>query len=295
MHVYSPGLAAPEQAPAPSVRIGHVSHTFARRGMAPLRALEDVSLSVAPGQFVSLVGPSGCGKSTLLRMLAGLVTPTAGTIAISGTDHLLGSAGYMPQRDLLMPWRSVLDNATVALEYARVPRREARARARALLPAFGLEGFADARPADLSGGMRQRASLLRTVLAGRRLLLLDEPFGALDAITRADLHEWLNGLLAELQATVILVTHDLEEAAYLSDVVHVMTPRPGQIAAALPVPAGRPRPYEFTTTAEFAALRWRLLGALRGAAHGGAGSSALAHGGSAIMQGGYPADWRWGP
>ncbi|HWE63744.1 MAG TPA: ABC transporter ATP-binding protein, partial [Chloroflexota bacterium] len=257
------GAASSLNEAAPGVRVEHVSRTFARRGEAPLRVLEDVSFSVEPGQFASLVGPSGCGKSTLLRMLAGLDTPTGGTLTISGAARLLGAGGYMPQRDLLMPWRSVLENAIVALEYAHVPRHEARARASDLLPAFGLDGFAGARPAELSGGMRQRVSLLRTVLAGRRLLLLDEPFGALDAITRAELHEWLNGLLADLRATVILVTHDLEEAAYLSDVVYVMTPRPGHIAAAIPVPLPRPRPYEHTTTAEFAALRGRLLGALR--------------------------------
>jgi ABC-type nitrate/sulfonate/bicarbonate transport system ATPase subunit len=257
------GLADPRLGPAPSVQVSHLSHAFARRGAAPLQALDDVSLRVEPGQFAALVGPSGCGKSTLLRMLAGLDRPDAGAISISGADQPLGTAGYMPQRDLLMPWRSVLDNAIVALEFARVPRREARARARALLPFFGLDGFAEARPDDLSGGMRQRVSLLRTLLAGRRLLLLDEPFGALDAITRAELHEWLNGLLADLRATVILVTHDLEEAAYLSDVVCVMTPRPGRIAATMPVALPRPRPYDVTTTTEFAALRRRLLGALR--------------------------------
>jgi ABC-type nitrate/sulfonate/bicarbonate transport system ATPase subunit/ABC-type nitrate/sulfonate/bicarbonate transport system permease component len=288
MHEYLPyGLADPLRGVAPRVQVGRVSHAFARRGAAPLQALDDVSLRVEPGQFAALVGPSGCGKSTLLRLLAGLVTPDQGTVAISGATHLLGASGYMPQRDLLMPWRSVLDNAIVALEFAHVPRREARARARALLPAFGLDGFADARPADLSGGMRQRVSLLRTVLAGRLLLLLDEPFGALDAITRSELHEWLNGLLADLQATVILVTHDLEEAAYLSDMVCVMTPRPGRIAAAIPISLPRPRPYDITTTAEFAALRRRLLGALRDASNGGIGMPVRVPGGPALTQPSY--------
>jgi ABC-type nitrate/sulfonate/bicarbonate transport system ATPase subunit len=253
------------QAAAPTVQVEHVSHLFTRRGATPLAALTDVSFTVPPGHFISVVGPSGCGKSTLLRLLAGLDTPTSGRVQISGAARLLGASGYMPQRDLLMPWRTVLDNAIVALEYAHVPRKEARAQARALFPAFGLEGFETARPAQLSGGMRQRVSLLRTVLAGRQLLLLDEPFGALDAITRAELQAWLSRLLADLAVTVVLVTHDLEEAAYLSDVVYVMTARPGRIAAEIPVTSSRPRPYASTASPEFAALRRNLLDALRDA------------------------------
>jgi ABC-type nitrate/sulfonate/bicarbonate transport system ATPase subunit len=259
-------------APPPTVEVCHVSRWFPRGRASPILALEDVSFDVQPGSFVSLVGPSGCGKSTLLRMLAGLERPSGGEIRVWADDsppvppgQLLGTAGFMPQRDLLMPWRSVLDNATVALEFQGVARREAHERARALLPIFGLEGFGGARPSALSGGMRQRVALLRTVLSGRSLLLLDEPFGALDAITRAELHEWLAGLLAGMAATVILVTHDLEEAAYLSDLVYVMTDRPGRIAAAVPVDLDRPRPYAVTTSAEFAAIKRELLAALRAA------------------------------
>ncbi len=249
----------------PYVRVEHVSHAFARSRDPAVEALRDISFSVEPGEFVSLVGPSGCGKSTLLRLLAGLLRPTGGAVAVEGAPPggLLGAAGYMPQRDLLMPWRSVIDNATVALEFAGVPRRAARERARALLPTFGLEGFERMRPSALSGGMRQRVSLLRTVLAGHRLLLLDEPFGALDAITRADLHEWLAGVLAQIEATVILVTHDLEEAAYLSDRVYVMTDRPGRIAATVAVPIRRPRAYETTAGSEYVDIKRELLVALR--------------------------------
>ena len=261
---------------APGVIVSHVSHAYARGGGPPLQALLDVSLRVEPGQFAGLVGPSGCGKSTLLRLLAGLERPTSGALRIGDRDDLLGAGGYMPQRDLLMPWRSVLDNAIVALEFAHVRKAEARARARELLPVFGLEGFAEARPAELSGGMRQRAALLRTVLAGRRLLLLDEPFGALDAITRAELHEWLTGLLADLDATVILVTHDLEEAAYLSDIVYVMSDRPGRIVGEIPIEMPRPRAYEVTTTPEFAALRKVLLDALRSGRDVAAGAGKVA-------------------
>jgi ABC-type nitrate/sulfonate/bicarbonate transport system ATPase subunit len=151
----------------------------------------------------------------------------------------------------------------VALEFAGVPRREARARARALFPAFGLDGFETASPTTLSGGMRQRVSLLRTILTGRQLLLLDEPFGALDAITRLDLQEWMAGLLATMHTTVILVTHDLEEAALLSDRVYVLSDRPGHIVAALDVPLPRPRAYAVTTTPAFAAIKRQLFEALR--------------------------------
>jgi len=256
----------------PSVAILQLSHLFRRAHNEPLLALENVSLTVAPGEFVSIVGASGCGKSTLLRLLAGLDQPTSGELCISGAPpgQLLGASGYMPQRDLLMPWRSVLDNAIVALEYASIPRRQARERASALLPTFGLAGFEDAYPAALSGGMRQRVSLLRTIMTGKRLLLLDEPFGALDAITRAELHEWLNNLLTELKATVILVTHDLEEAAYLSDTVYVMSDRPGHIADSVPIPLPRPRPYQIISSITFTACKHQLLDALRQAHHTGA-------------------------
>jgi ABC-type nitrate/sulfonate/bicarbonate transport system ATPase subunit len=253
--------------PPPRVQLDHLGYVFGGKGRPVVEALRGVTLSVAPGEFASVVGPSGCGKSTLLRLLAGLLVPSSGSACVEGVDggKLLGASGYMPQRDLLMPWRTVLDNVIVPLEFAGQPRRQARARAQALLPVFGLEDFAQAYPTALSGGMRQRASLLRTVLAGHRLLLLDEPFGALDAITRADLHEWLAGVLAGLGATVILVTHDLEEAVYLSDRVYVMTGRPGHIAAAMPVPLPRPRSYEITVSPAFAALKGDLLASLRAA------------------------------
>ncbi|MGH2409685.1 MAG: ABC transporter ATP-binding protein [Chloroflexota bacterium] len=251
----------------PIITVRQVTRVFARPRAAPLLALDGVSFTVAPVEFVSLVGPSGCGKTTLLRMLAGLDTPTSGDVRVGdvGPGALLGVCGYMPQRDLLMPWRTVLDNATVALEIARVPRVEARRRARELFEIFGLAGFEQASPIELSGGMRQRVSLLRTVLTWKRLLLLDEPFGALDAITRADLHAWLSTLLERLEATILLVTHDLDEAAYLSDRVYVMSPRPGRIAASVPIPLAHPRPYEITATAEFASVKRSLLDALRAA------------------------------
>jgi ABC-type nitrate/sulfonate/bicarbonate transport system ATPase subunit len=169
----------------------------------------------------------------------------------------------MPQRDLLLPWRDVLDNAVLALDVQGVPRAEARARARILLDRFGLASFTRAYPATLSGGMRQRVALLRTVLAGRGLLLLDEPFGALDALTRADMHEWLLDLWADLGLTILFITHDIDEALFLSDEVHVLSPRPARVALTLPVTLPRPRAYDMVTSPDFVALKARLLATLR--------------------------------
>jgi ABC-type nitrate/sulfonate/bicarbonate transport system ATPase subunit len=227
-----------------------------------LVALDEVDLRVEAGELVSIVGPSGCGKSTLLRILAGLEHPTTGTVLLDGAapdPGLLGRIGYMPQRDLLMAWRTVLDNVIVGLELAGVPRREARRRAEAELPRFGLEGFGAQRPADLSAGMRQRAALLRTVLAGRDVLLLDEPFGALDALTREAMQEWLLEIWQADRKTIVLVTHDVGEALFLSDRVHVMSGRPGRIERRVDVPLPRPRTLGMTSSPELVALRARLL------------------------------------
>lgn len=232
-------------------------------GATTVRALDDIAITVAPGEFVSLVGPSGCGKSTLLRIVAGLEEPTAGRVTVGGGGRRLGASGYMPQRDMLLPWRTVLDNVTLPLEYRGVPRGAARRAGAALLEEFGLGGFEGAWPAALSGGMRQRAALARTVLTGSRALLLDEPFGALDALTRLDMQEWLLGVWTRLGATVLLVTHDLEEALYLSDRVYVMAARPGRVVAEVPVALPRPRPAEIVATPYFAALKGHLLGLIR--------------------------------
>ena len=230
----------------PAVSLSHISVTFAaaRRGATSVPALRDLSLAIPQGQFVTIIGPSGCGKSTLFGILAGLVIPSSGTATIQG-DSVIGrpgQVGYMPQRDLLLPWRTVLQNVTLGPELARSgPLRAVRSAARARLPLFGLEGFADVYPAALSGGMRQRAALLRTVLMERDVLLLDEPFGALDALTRAALQEWLLGVWAREAQTVLFITHDVDEAVFLADRVIVMSPRPGTVAADIAVPLQRPR------------------------------------------------------
>ena len=231
-----------------------------------LAVLDDVSLSVAPGEFVSIVGPSGSGKSTLFNTLAGLVTPDRGQVRADGRPAGEMTFGYMPQKDLLFPWRTVLDNTTLGLEVAGTPRREARERARALFEPFGLAGFETSRPAELSGGMRQRAALLRTVVAGREVLLLDEPFGALDSLTRTGMQEWLEDVRTRYGWTALLITHDVREAVFLSDRVLVLSPRPGRIVREVPIDLPRPRNAATLTDPRFAAAEAELLESLRGPA-----------------------------
>jgi len=205
-----------------AVSLDAVSFAYpaAGRGGA-VQALEQVSLRAAPGELLAVVGPSGCGKSTLLELICGLQAPDAGRVACA-------PAVLMPQRDLLLPWLSAVDNAALALRIARLSRAEARQRADALFAELGLDGFQHARPHELSGGMRQRVAFVRTLLS---LLCLDEPFGALDAITRGEMQEWLAGTLAREPRTVVLVTHDVEEAVLLADRVVVLSPRPGRVLA----------------------------------------------------------------
>lgn len=239
--------------------------TMESRDGAPLEVLRDISLSVQAGEFVSIIGPSGSGKSTLLNVVSGLLEPDSGTVSLKGDPAAtrLGRVAYMHQRDLLMPWRDVLGNASLGLELNGIPRREARERARRSLATFGLEGFGEVYPEQLSGGMRQRVALLRSTLPDRELMLLDEPFGALDAITRAGLQRWLARLFESGRGHgMLLVTHDVEEALLLSDRVHVLTTLPGRVRAVVDVSLPRPRSTADTTDSEFVALKRRLLDAL---------------------------------
>jgi ABC-type nitrate/sulfonate/bicarbonate transport system ATPase subunit len=242
-----------------SVEVERVSLTYA----GGVEALQAVSLRARPGEVVAVVGPSGCGKTTLLELICGLLEPDSGSAASA-------PAALMAQRDLLLPWASALDNACLALRVGPNPvdRDQARDRARPWFTAFGLAGFEQARPGALSGGMRQRVAFLRTLLSGKPVLCLDEPFGALDAITRADMQSWLSHVLASEAAdgdsrTVVLVTHDVEEAVILADHVVVMSPRPGRVVDTIAVDLPRPRS---GTDAGVVALRARAVAALRSAA-----------------------------
>ena len=226
--------------------------------------LDGVDLRVPAGGRVAIVGRSGSGKSTLLSVVAGLDEEDGGSISVHGATTPAGrleQCALMPQRDCLLPWRTALDNAGIALENAGVSRRAARERAHPLFVRLGLAGSEGLRPAKLSGGMRQRVAFARTLLADKPVLLLDEPFGALDAITRAELQQWLSGALELEPRTVLLVTHDVEEALLLADRVLVLGD--GRIVEAIDVdvPRGLPRS-ELVTSPAFVALRERALEAV---------------------------------
>jgi ABC-type nitrate/sulfonate/bicarbonate transport system ATPase subunit len=249
---------------SPKLRMDDVSMTFATPA-GVFEALAHVTLSVPAGRFVSLIGPSGCGKSTIFNIMAGLQEPTGGRVMIDGVDATgtIGRVGYMLQKDLLLPWRTLIDNIILGMEIQGVPLREARDKALPLLRRYGLGGFEQAYPNALSGGMRQRAALLRTLLFDTDVILLDEPFGALDAQTKLQMQEWLLQLWSDFAKTVIFVTHDVEEAIFLSDEVHVMGTRPGRVVETLAVDLPRPRLRACTTTPAFMAIKERCLELLR--------------------------------
>jgi ABC-type nitrate/sulfonate/bicarbonate transport system ATPase subunit len=238
------------------VALDGVSHTYETRRGVRVGVLDDLSLRVDAGEVLAVVGPSGCGKSTLLELICRLQTPDTGSIWGA-------PAALMPQRDLLLPWLCALDNAAVALRIARQPRGRARQRARELFGELGLAGFEQARPHELSGGMRQRVAFVRTLLSGKPVLCLDEPFGALDAITRQEMQSWLAEALGREPRTVVLVTHDVEEAVLLADRIVVLSPRPGRSVVEIAVDLPRPRS---RTSSQVVALREQLLGALESGA-----------------------------
>ncbi len=234
------------------IELTHLSRTFVTRHGGPLAALTDLTLHVDTGQTVAVVGPSGCGKTTLLELICGLQRPDGGTVRSE-------PAALMPQRDLLMPWLTAIDNAALALRVKGVARQRARDQVHPWFERLGLAGFEHAHPYELSGGMRQRVSFLRTLAAGKPVLALDEPFAALDAITRAEMQTWLAQTLAAESRTVVLVTHDVEEAVLLGDRVVVLSPRPGRVVADIAVEG--PRPVSRTSPA-VVALRAQALSAL---------------------------------
>ncbi len=237
-----------------------------RYAFGALLALDGVDLAVPRHGRLAVVGPSGGGKSTLLGLVAGLLEPSAGSVRVGGEHdprRRLARCALMPQKDLLLPWRSALDNACLALENQGLSRPDARRRARPLFERFGLGEFERSRPDQLSGGMRQRVAFLRTLLAGKEVLLLDEPFGALDSITRAQMQQWLAGALAAEPRTVVLVTHDVEEALLLADLVAVLSARPGRVVRRLGVgfPRGGPR-REVVSRPEFVEAKQGILESL---------------------------------
>jgi ABC-type nitrate/sulfonate/bicarbonate transport system ATPase subunit len=253
--------AAP-RASAAGVSISGLEHSYGE-----LRTLAGLSLGAEPHTVLGLVGPSGCGKSTLLELICGLQEPGAGSVAVGGATTAAGRlarCAYMPQRDLLFPWYSAIDNAALALRNGGLGRAAARERAAELFERFGLGGFERTAPARLSGGMRQRVAFLRTLLAGKPLLALDEPFAALDAITRAEMQQWLAGTLRAHARTIVLVSHDVEEALYLSDRVLVLSARPARVVAELEAPDPRAADRDAAVTdPAFVERREQALHALR--------------------------------
>lgn len=226
-----------------------------------LPTLENISLELLENQFVSVLGPSGCGKSTLFSIIAGLAPPDTGEVLIDGQSVTgrPGRVSFMHQKDLLLPWKSILDNTALPLFLKGVATREARDQAQQYFDLFGLAGFENYYPSQLSGGMRQRAALLRTFLYSRDILLLDEPFGGLDAMTRQSMQHWLMEVAQELKASILLITHDVDEAIWLSDRVYVLSQRPAVVKKVVEIPLKRPRQHNLFTDTTYIALKETIL------------------------------------
>ncbi|PAE08450.1 ABC transporter [Terribacillus saccharophilus] len=246
------------------LKVVDASKIFRRDGQEVV-ALQETTMQIPAGRFVSIIGPSGCGKSTLFNMIAGLIKPTTGKILLDGQNIVgkSGYVGYMLQKDLLLPWRTILDNVILGLEIKGVSKREARKKAQPLLERYGLKGFENNYPPELSGGMRQRAALLRTLLYDQDVILLDEPFGALDAQTRLQMQGWLLRIWEDFQKTILFITHDIDEAIYLSDDIYVLSHRPGKLKAKIHVELERSRGEETLLSDNFISLKQKLLDLLR--------------------------------
>ncbi|MBW4085473.1 ABC transporter ATP-binding protein [Paenibacillus sp. S150] len=245
--------------PPPALEVSGVSKAFFQR-RRETRVLDNVSLKVEQQEFVSIVGPSGCGKSTLFHIIGGLELPEAGTVSMNGkpVTGQRGEISYMPQQPALFPWRTIEDNVLLAGELKGQPQAEAREAARRWLGKVGLGGFERAYPHMLSGGMQQRAAFLRALLAPQELMLLDEPFSALDALTREQMQRWLLELWEENRRSVLFITHNIEEALLLSGRIYVFSGRPGSVLHTVDVPFPRPRREEITEAPEFLQLRRQL-------------------------------------
>lgn len=224
-------------------------------------AVSDVSLVLKESEFVSIIGPSGCGKSTLFNMISGLIVEDEGEIRIDGAPIKArkGLVSYMYQKDLLLSWLKIIDNVALPLRVKGISKKEARAEVADLFKTFGLEGFEHKYPHQLSGGMRQRAALMRTYVYSRDIMLLDEPFGGLDALTKAKMQDWLLGVNDELKASILFITHDIEEAIYLSDRIYLMSDRPSTIKEEILVELPRPRNRDMMVSETFTQLKKKLL------------------------------------
>jgi NitT/TauT family transport system ATP-binding protein len=235
------------------VRISGLEKIYQAKDGKHIHALQDINLDIQPAEFISIVGPSGCGKTTLLKILAGILQRSAGDVIMQGRS-LSGPSrelGVVFQAPVLLPWRTVLQNVMVPVEIQRRDRTEFEARARQLIAMVGLSGFEDKYPFELSGGMQQRVGICRALVHDPSFLLMDEPFGSLDAMTRESMNEELQRIWSQSRKTILLVTHSIPEAVYLADRVVVMTPRPGRIVDIIPVDLPRPRSLGMQTTAEF--------------------------------------------
>lgn len=226
-----------------------------------LSTLEDISLELEKNQFASVLGPSGCGKSTLFNIISGLEAPDRGRIIIDGQDYngRTGRVSYMHQKDLLLPWKNIIDNVCLPLFIKGIDRKNSYKRAEKYFPEFGLEGFEKNYPFQLSGGMRQRAALLRTYLFADDIMLLDEPFGNLDAITRRNMQTWLLGLFEKLDASVLFITHSIDEAIFLSDRIYLLSKRPAVIRKIFDINIKRPRDNKIITSVEFNRLKEEII------------------------------------
>lgn len=242
------------------LEVVHCSKYYRKNG-EQLCTLKEANMRIGSGRFVSIIGPSGCGKSTLFNIISGLARPSGGQVLLDGKNITCesGHVGYMLQKDLLLPWRTILDNVIIGLEIRGVPKKRARERALPMLQKYGLKGFEYDHPDALSGGMRQRAGLIRTLLYDKDVILLDEPFGALDAQTRLQMQSWLLQIWNDFRKTVLFVTHDIDEAIYLSDEIYVFTHRPGRIKARIDVGLPRPRGEETMMDERFLQLKRELL------------------------------------
>lgn len=241
------------------IRVDSVSKNFVVQGQG-LPVLDDVSFSVADREFVSIVGPSGSGKTTLFNIIAGVESPDTGRVLVNERENRLGDTAYMLQKDLLFPWRTALDNAILGMEIQGVPRAEAREAALASIERFGLKGFERYYPRQLSGGMRQRVALMRTILCNKEIMLLDEPFGALDSFTRQKMQLFLQEIWTEFPRTILFITHDVDEAVLLSDRVLVLSStRPATVLSCLDVTLPRPRHRQTVVEPAFVDAKRKLL------------------------------------